>query len=68
MESELIMGYVLHVNGNAVAVGRTFQECKIAAEQYLSNKPALQIVSAVAPAPSQKWNYDYAISQWVESV
>ena len=68
MESKQVMGYVLHVNGRAVAFGHTFQECKIAAEQYLSDKPSLQIVSSVAPAPSQKWYYDYAISQWVEGV
>ena len=68
MQTELIFGYMLQVNGQTVAVGKTLQEAQVAASQYLSKKEALEILSAVAPAPSQSWKYDYTIKKWVELV
>ena len=66
MESELIAGYVLHVDGKAVEVGRSLEEAKRFAEKYIAKRPALRIESAVAPAPTQIWNYDHEIKAWVE--
>jgi hypothetical protein len=68
METELIMGYILYADGKAVSVGRTLDEAQAAAGQYLSQTAKLQIQSAVAPAPTRTWNYDYTIQQWVEFI
>lgn len=68
METELVFGYVLYANDHEVAFGRTLQETQAAASQYLDKKANLRIKSAVAPAPTQIWNYDYTIQKWVELV
>lgn len=68
MESELVMGYVVYVDGNATKVGRSFDEAKQLAEEYMPSKRPLRIQSAVAPAPTQTWNYDYDIGRWVERI
>lgn len=68
MESQLVFGYVLYVNGQARSVGQTLEESQKAAEQYLNSTVALRIVSTNAPAPMRTWNYDYAIRKWVELV
>ena len=66
MESKLVMGYVLYVGEKPAAVGKSLDETKRFAEQYIPNMRPLKIESAVAPAPSQTWNYDYGIRMWVE--
>ncbi|HLB90643.1 MAG TPA: hypothetical protein VJK29_23520 [Terriglobales bacterium] len=68
MESQLVFGYVLYVNGQAMSVGRTLEESQEVAEQYLNSTVPLRIVSTNAPAPMRTWNYDYAIQIWVELV
>ena len=68
MESELIAGYILHIDGKAAEVGRSLEEAKRLAENYIPKKYALQIKSAVAPAPTQVWNYDYDLKSWVERI
>ena len=66
MQSELVMGYIVYVNGNATKVGRSLEEAKRLAEEHMVNRQPLRIESAVAPAPGQVWNYDYQIRAWVE--
>jgi hypothetical protein len=66
MQSELLMGYIVYVDGDATKVGRSLEEAKRLAEEHMVNKQPLRIESAVAPAPSQIWNYDYEIRAWVE--
>lgn len=66
MESELVMGYVLYVDEKPTAVGKSLEESKRLAEQYMIDMRPLRIKSAVAPAPTQIWNYDYKIRMWVE--
>ncbi len=68
MESELIMGFVVYVEGTATKVGRSLEEAKRIAEEYVASKRPLRIESAVAPAPTQVWNYDYDIRAWVERI
>lgn len=68
MELQLIFGYVLHVNGQPTSVGHSLEEAKASAIQYIASYATLQINSAVAPAPTQTWNYDYEIMQWVELI
>ncbi len=68
MESQLVFGYMLYVNGQERSVGQTLEESQEAAEQYLNNTGPLRIVFTCAPAPTRTWNYDYAIQKWVELV
>ena len=68
MESQLVFGYVLHVNGQPASVGLSLDEAKASANQYMASNATLQINSAVAPAPTRTWNYDYEIRHWVEFV
>jgi hypothetical protein len=68
MESQLVFGFVLHVDGRPASVGLSFDEAKVLATPHIANNEALQIISSVAPAPSRIWNYDYAVHQWVELV
>jgi len=66
MAAELIAGYVLYVDGRAMSVGRSLDEAKHLGTQHMASRKPLRIESAVAPAPSQIWNYDYDIAAWVE--
>ena len=67
MESQLVFGFMLYVNEQQVPeFFRTLQAAQRDAEQYLSGKASLRIVSTDAPAPMRTWNYDYAIQKWVE--
>ena len=68
MGSELVMGYVVYVEGVATEVGRSLAEAKGLADKYIAKNRPLKIESAVAPAPAQVWNYDYNIRAWVERV
>jgi hypothetical protein len=68
MGSQLVFGYVLHVNGQPTSVGLSLDETKSLALQHMGSNATLQIISAVAPAPTQTWNYDYEIEQWVEFI
>ena len=68
MESELIMGYIVYVEGAATEAGRSLDEAKRLAEKYMARNCPLRIESAVAPAPIQVWNYDYDIRAWVERI
>lgn len=66
MAAELVAGYVLYVDGRATSVGRSLDEAKHLGNQHMPRKKPLRIESAVAPAPTQVWNYDYDIRAWVE--
>lgn len=66
MESELVMGYMVYVEGKATKVGRSPEEAKRLAEEYMPKRCPLKIESSVAPAPTQVWNYDYDNRSWVE--
>lgn len=68
MESQLVFGYVLNVNGQPTSVGLSLDEAKNMAVPHMAQHATLQINSAVAPAPTRTWNYDYSIQQWVEFV
>lgn len=61
-------GFVLYVNNQTKAVGISLEEAQRLAAPFIREKrpPQLRIESAVAPAPSQIWNFDHAIGQWVE--
>ena len=65
MAAELIAGYVLYVDGRETSVGRSLDEAKQLGTQHMSQKKPLRIESAVAPAPTQVWNYDYEMRTWV---
>lgn len=66
MAAELIMGYVLYVDGKPTSVGKSLDEAQQMGKRHMSGNRPLRIESAVAPAPSQIWNYDYDIKAWVE--
>jgi len=66
MGSELLMGFMLYVDDKLTAVGKSLEEAKRLAEPYLTDTRQLRIESAVAPAPTQIWNYHYDIRMWVE--
>jgi len=68
MESELIMGYIVYVDGTATKVGRSLDEAKRLGEEFMFKKCSLRIESAVAPAPTRVWNYDYNVPDWVERI
>ena len=68
MESQLVFGYMLHVNGQPMSVRQTLEESQEAAKQYLNNTARLRIVSTNAPSTMRTWNYDYTIQKWVELV
>lgn len=59
---------MLHVNGKPIDVGHSLDEAKALALQHMASNAGLQINSAVAPAPTQTWNYDYKTKQWVELI
>lgn len=65
--AEMIAGYILYVDGTATFVAKSLHEAQQESKLYINSKKPLRIKSAVAPAPSQIWNYDYSISAWVES-
>jgi len=66
MESTPVMGYVLSVDGAATDFAASFEAAEQAAKEYIPSKRTLRIESAVAPAPTRVWNYDYSIGAWVE--
>lgn len=66
MESELVMGYLVYVDDNLTAVGKSLDEAKQVGGRYVSDARRLKITSAVAPAPTQVWIYDHSIQMWVE--
>ena len=66
MESQLIAGFMLYVDGKPTDVGRSLEEAQQMATRYVAKRNALRIESAVAPAPSQIWNYNHELSAWVE--
>ena len=65
-KSELMMGFMLFVDDTFTAVGKSLDEAKRLAVPYLSGARSLRIESAVAPAPTQTWNYDHDMRTWVE--
>lgn len=68
MESQLVLGYILYVNGESVSVGRTLEGVQKDAKHYLNSNELLRIESSVGPAPTRIWNYDSKIQKWVELV
>lgn len=66
MESELVMGYLVYVDDEVTAVGKSLDDAKKVGERYISDARRLKITSAVAPAPTQVWIYDHSIRMWVE--
>lgn len=61
-------GYMLFVDDKPTQPAESFAEAKSVATPYLNSGKALRIESFIAPAPSQIWNYDSTIAQWVEHV
>ncbi|WP_211242883.1 hypothetical protein [Sinimarinibacterium sp. CAU 1509] len=57
---------MLYVEGKPTKVSPTLKEAKEQAAAYLPAGVPLKIESHVAPAPSQAWNYDHTLQQWVE--
>ncbi len=66
MDSELVMGYLIHVDDKLTAVGKSLEDAKQLAERHIGDAKRLRITSAVAPAPTQIWVYDQGIRMWVE--
>ncbi len=68
MGSRLEFAYMLYVDGEATLPKDSLDAAQKAAEQYMSGKAKLQIISCVAPAPSRTWNYEYDIGRWAELI
>jgi hypothetical protein len=72
MESHLVFGFMLYVNGQQrPEVYGTLGEAKAAAKPFLESRPKLRIVSTREPAPQpmRSWNYDYEIQtedKWIQ--
>ncbi len=70
MGAKLVHAFVLHIDGEAKAVGASLEEAQRLAAPYLGADPIpdLRIETFAAPAPSRIWYYDPADAVWVERV
>ena len=66
MAAELVMDYVLFVDGKALSVHKSLQEAQGAAKPHIDRKYPVTIERCIAPAPSEIWYYDYGLPSWVK--
>lgn len=59
-------GFVLSIDGNPIGFAPSLEEAKHLATKHFNQKSSLSIESYFAPAPCQRWVYDYQINSWVE--
>jgi hypothetical protein len=65
--SELVYGYLLHVNGQKVQeVFHEFRDAVEAARPHMDMaKMAVLRIQSTSDVPVKTWNYDYGLSTWV---
>ena len=64
--AELLMGYILFVDGKALSVHMSLQEAQEAAKPHVDRKRTITIEWRIAPAPTEIWYYDHELPGWIK--